>query len=367
MNATNIQANQNAINNQANMNATNIQANMSATNNQASMNTTNIQANQNTTNIQANHKAEEISGGPEDDDDSIQDKESNQSSKDEDIGNLTTNNIATVHAAMVAGTTNSMSSPVASMLNEAPRTIEDCFSSVVGNSFHFMDRPKVPMHHDGKKGYFAALRQAWFQWDITKLAEVKATLLNERGMNDSEIEAMLYYDDDYFHVRVPRIILPPSKLYWHVRAVYEMYGPMTDAKIKAPLFNKAAWKKANNVLKEILAGNASDPRGMVFYLQQLTAKGEPAYDSHDHAILDCSRGSNDTECAHKQFITTFSTWNTGVEMSDVLMAEWHHRYNQHVSQQRRLGFPWIGNYDTWLIDYLQIIVEHNHGVLLYPD
>ena len=75
---------------------------------------------------------------------------------------------------------------------------------------------------------------------------------------------------------------------------------MTDAKTNAPLFNKAAWKTANNVLKlkEILAGNASDPCGMVFYSQQLTAKGEPTYDSHDHAILDCSCGSNDTECAH---------------------------------------------------------------------
>jgi len=82
---------------------------------------------------------------------------------------------------------------------------------------------------------------------------------------------------------------------------------------------KQAAKKVNNVLKEILAGNASDPCGMVFYSQQLTAKGEPAYDSHDHAILDCSHGSNDTECAHKQFITTFGTWNTGVEMSDVLI------------------------------------------------
>jgi hypothetical protein len=54
-------------------------------------------------------------------------------------------------------------------------------------------------------------------------------------------------------------------------------------------------------------------------------------------------------------------------MSDVLMAEWHHRYNQHASEQWRLGFPQIGHYDTWLIDYLQIIVEHNHVVLLYPD
>ena len=102
-----------------------------------------------------------------------------------------------------------------------------------------------------------------FQWDVTKLAEVKATLHDERGMKDSEIETMLYYDIDYFCVRVPHIVLP--QLYWCVHAVYEMYGPMTDAKTKVQLFNKAAWKKVNNVLKEILAGNASDPCGMVFF------------------------------------------------------------------------------------------------------
>jgi len=44
-----------------------------------------------------------------------------------------------------------------------------------------------------------------------------------------------------------------------------MYGPMLDAKTKGPLFNKAAWKRANNVLKEIITGNASDPCGMTFY------------------------------------------------------------------------------------------------------
>jgi hypothetical protein len=342
------------------VNATNNQANVNATNNQANVNATNNQANMSVANTATNNQAE-------DDDESIQGEESNQSIKDEDVSNLTSNEIATVRAAMVAGNTNSTRALVASMLDEAPTTIEDRFSSVIGDSFHFMDRPKVPMHHDGKKGYFVALRQAWFQWDLTKLAEVKATLRYERGMNNNEIEALMYYDVDYFCVRVPRVVLPPSKLYWRVRAVYEMYGPMIDAKTKAPLFNKAAWKKANNVLKEILAGNASDPCGMVFYSQQLNAKGEPAFDYHDHAMLDCSRGSNDTECAHKQFITTFGTWNTGVQMSDVLMAEWRHRYNQHVSERRRLGFPRIGHYDTWLIDYLQIIVERNHGVLLYPD
>ena len=56
-------------------------------------------------------------------------------------------------------------------------------------------------------------------------------------------------------------------------------------------------------------------------------------------------------------------------MSDVLMAEWRHRYNQHVSERRRLGFPRIGHSDTWLIDYLQIIVERppsSFPLLFFP-
>ena len=54
-------------------------------------------------------------------------------------------------------------------------------------------------------------------------------------------------------------------------------------------------------------------------------------------------------------------------MSDCLMAERRHRYNQHVSQRRHIGFPRIGHADTWRIDTLQLLVEENHGVLLHPD
>ena len=91
------------------------------------------------------------------------------------------------------------------------------------------------------------------------------------------------------------------------------------------------------------------------------------FDKHGIALLDCRRGTNDTECVHKQIVTTFGTWCTGCEMSDCLMAERTHRYNQRVSERRRIGFPKIGHSDTWLIDSLQIIVEKTHGVLLFPD
>ncbi len=119
----------------------------------------------------------EVSRGEDDDDLSVY-EECNQFSNNKDMSNLTSNDIATVHAAIVAGTT-SLSTSAVSMLNEAPTTIDDRYSIVLGDSFHFMDRLKVPMHHDGKKGYFVVLRQAWFQWNLIKLSDVKATLLEE--------------------------------------------------------------------------------------------------------------------------------------------------------------------------------------------
>ena len=57
-------------------------------------------------------------------------------------------------------------------------------------------------------------------------------------------------------------MLPPSQLYWRVRAVFEIYGPMQDQKTGKPLFGDEAWKKANGVLKEILLGHCSDHPGL---------------------------------------------------------------------------------------------------------
>ena len=127
--------------------------------------------------------------------------------------------------------------------------------------------------------------------------------------------------------------------YLRVRAVFEKMGNMTDSSTGKPLFNTTARKKANNVLKEILEGNAANLPGVEYYTQRLDSKGQPKVDRHGRALLDCERGTNRTEAAHKQIVTTFGTWSAGVHMSDCLMREWRHRFNQHVSERRRLGFP----------------------------
>jgi hypothetical protein len=149
--------------------------------------------------------------------------------------------------------------------------------------------------------------------------------------------------------------------------VYALYGPQVDSESKLPLFNEAAWKKANHVLAGILAGYAADPPGVQFCYQSLNAKGEPAFDGQGIPLLDCNRGTNDVENTHKQIVTTFGTWVTGAEMAECLRAVRRHRYNQKVSEHRRWDFPVLGHFDTWLIDVLLHLAEQNQNVHYLPN
>jgi hypothetical protein len=158
-------------------------------------------------------------------------------------------------------------STTASKLSPPPDgEIADVYSAVLGDGFHFIDRAKVPMTHPYKKGYFVAMRDAWYAWDPIILEKVKASL-RESGLTEDDIAAKQYFNVAFFRERVPRVVLPPSALYWRVRAVYETFGPAVDSDTGKPLFNDAAWAKADNVLKEIVSGHASDPPGFVFYTQ----------------------------------------------------------------------------------------------------
>ena len=79
-----------------------------------------------------------------------------------------------------------------------PRVIIDRYSPVMGDSFHFMDRPKVPMHHEFKKSYFFSLQQAWFAWDDKKLDEVLKALREEDGLTQDEALAKMHFNAAFF-------------------------------------------------------------------------------------------------------------------------------------------------------------------------
>ena len=179
-------------------------------------------------------------------------------------------------------------------LGKPPDEIYDWFSTVLADIWHLQDRAKVSMHHSSKKAYYVALTRAFFIWDEEDLNEVTKVLREVEHLSDEEIEKKMFFGIDYFRLRVRRRVPPASILYWRVEAVYAIYGNVLDEKTKQPLFNKAAWAKAKNVLIEIEAGNASDPPGVSFYSNKLE-NGEAVKDKNGLNILVCSRGTNSTE------------------------------------------------------------------------
>ena len=187
------------------------------------------------------------------------------------------------------------------------------------------------------------------------------------GMTDDEIRLQRYYNTQLFRGCVDRKVPSSTVLYWRVRAVYVAYGSIVDSKTKAPLFNKTAWAKANNLLKEILLGYYSDPPGFELYNKRLSANGTVMTNQYGMEMIECLRGTNRTETYHKNLTTSFGQWNTGTWMAACLLSERRHRHNQRVDEKRRLGYPKIGHFDTWLIDLYQTLALKKHGVLIYPQ
>jgi hypothetical protein len=246
-----------------------------------------------------------------------------------------------------------------------PELIEDKFSASLGDVFHGMDRSKVPTNHETKKAYFVALREAFLVWNKDRMRELEDKM-RESGMTDEEIQSQKYHNAALFRGCIERTVPPPSILYWRVRAVYALYGNMIDSKTGKPLFNAKAWKRANNVLKDILDGYYSDPPGLYFYTKKLGKNGDVMTNRYGLDIIECFRGTNRVEAYHKNLTVTFGRWQVGIEMSDCLLAERRHRHNHRCSELRRLGFHRIGHFNTWIIDQLQNLVRENHGIQLYP-
>ena len=73
------------------------------------------------------------------------------------------------------------------------------------------------------------------------------------------------------------------------------------------LFNARAWKKADNILKEILKGYYSDPPDWSFYYSELDKNGTPKKDKYGISIIRSRRGTNLVESVHRQYNTVFQT------------------------------------------------------------
>ena len=121
----------------------------------------------------------------------------------------------------------------------------------MGGVFHTIHQPYVGFKHEANKSYHVAYKEAVYVWNEGKLEELRQKLKGD-GHSENGIESMMYYNSQLFIDCVDREVQPVSSLYWRVRAVFALYGPMEDSKTGKPLFNREAWVKAKGVLKEIL-------------------------------------------------------------------------------------------------------------------
>ena len=240
------------------------------------------------------------------------------------------------------------------------------YSVVMGDILHAIMRMRVSTKHECRKSYSAAIVRAFLEWDPERLREIKASL-HDLGVTDREIEARLYYNIQWFASRVERRALPSHLLYWRVRSVLAYFGPKIDSVTGKPLFGNNEWRKANNLLSEILRGYYSDPPGVSFYRYRVDRSGKIIRDRKGFAILTCSRGTNDVENEHKNLLGPMGSWIVGVEMMDCIMADLRVRRNIISSRKYRPGFPKFYHCDPWLIDAIQNVVEARRGILLYPN
>ncbi len=248
-------------------------------------------------------------------------------------------------------------------LDPVPTKINDIFSAVLGDIFHAIDRVKIPVHHYFKKAYKASFMRAMLEWDPNHLKEVKSILL-QGGWTEEEFESMLYYKPSFFRERVKRVALPPRQMYYRVRAVFVSFGYRKDSRTQQPLFNERAWRKADNILKEILKGWYSDPPDWNFYYYKLDKSGGREKDKNGIPLIRSRRGTSLVENVHRQYNTQFRHV-CGIELGDCLLAERRHRHNIDVAKRVFSDYPCFGHYDTWDIDLLQSLIEKNSGRLLY--
>jgi hypothetical protein len=120
------------------------------------------------------------------------------------------------------------------------------------------------------------------------------------------------------------------------------------------------------VLTAIWEGYTAMPPDISFVYNQLDKDGNLKIDNDGLELFNHTFGTNSEECYHKHLKGVVQLYNIGCEMVTYIINEHRHRYTHNVSEQRRHCFPTIGNYDTWLLDALQDLVEDNRGIIICP-
>jgi hypothetical protein len=207
-----------------------------------------------------------------------------------------------------------------------PTTSPPLRSRVLGDIFHLMHQFKVPMRHGLRRPFCRALRDALLVPDEEDKAALQPILQKRR----LSFEKMVLWHSDLVWQHVRRTVPPPEILTPRVLHVLTTFGPLKDATTGLPLFSKAAWEVATNVMEGVRAGYFSDPPGISMYtLCKRDDDGVPHY--------RCLRGTNSVEGGvHQNIIKRFGPYNASPRFAKNLLREYALRHNLMVSLQSLL-------------------------------
>jgi 3'-5' exonuclease len=160
-------------------------------------------------------------------------------------------------------------------------------SRVLKDPFHVFNMFYISATHGLRIDFAQALRDAMFIPDPQD-----AQRINVWGSSQDPpvtFEELRKYKARWLWRRCKRVIPPIEQLYPAIRQVFQTWGPLKDAETGAPLFNKAAWKTAKQILDLVSNGFLSDPPGVPLY--SLMGIGRDT----GLQIYRCFRGTNATE------------------------------------------------------------------------
>ena len=193
---------------------------------------------------------------------------------------------------------------------------------VLGDIWHLMNQFKIPVTHGLRRPFARALRDALFVPDQTDKAAVEE-VLHKTGVT---WEQMVLWKPDWVWKRVKRFVPCASVLYPRVAEVFRTFGPLKDATTNQPLFNKASFDTAKNVLENIRLGHYSDPINIKLYM----AVGE---DRKGLSIYRCLRGTNGIEGGiHMNIIKRFGSYNASPRFAVNLLRDYCLCHNLKVRE-----------------------------------
>ena len=244
------------------------------------------------------------------------------------------------------------------LLNVEEITTVSKHKTVPGDLFHFMDRAKLPMHHEYKALFFRSLRAAIFVMNTSDVEEVKEVLESKQGQS---WEFKMAFEFEYIAKRVRRRVPPPQILYNRMKAVFDFLKNKIDTQTGVALFHEKNKRKFMNMLELVKKGYGSDPPKISMYIPKTDRFGKPIVDRDGLTLYRSIRGTSNLESLHQYLTTSFGHTIAGPWYSDILLTIVRHFYNWRMSMKNRPNFSNLTHYNGLLIDRINNLYELIYG------